>query len=159
LDHLYIANIGSLIEKMALSKSNDSHEEFISSLVFPYLHFIFNLKTSEAALPNNIEAQVTSIFEWNLLRADILKQLKQEHTISILKLYVQSQVTVFSKILRQRIRDTLVQQTQVEAGNMQILNDKHVMTIIIDAKEKLAKAKDIEGEVITHLEIVLETLT
>ncbi len=47
LDVLYIANIGSLIEKMALSKSNDAHEEFISSLVFPYLHFTFGIKTPE----------------------------------------------------------------------------------------------------------------
>lgn len=37
LYNTYIASIGQLIEKMAMSKSNDAHEEFISSLVFPYL--------------------------------------------------------------------------------------------------------------------------
>lgn len=53
-----------------------------------------------------------------------------------------------------------MQQAQTEqANNMQILSDKHVTPIILDAKEKLSKTKDIEQGVINQLEVVLETLT
>ena len=103
-------------------------------MVFPYLHFLLGLNTSDTML----EQQLTSVFEQNLLRRDLLKCLKSEHVITILKLYVQSQLSVHSKLFRQKIRDTLVQQTNLDQGNnLQVLSDKHVTSIIIDAKEKL----------------------
>ncbi len=42
---------------------------------------------------------------------------------------------------------------------MHILTDKHVNPIILDAKEKLSKTKEIDQGVINQLEVVLETLT
>lgn len=107
-----------------------------------------------------LEQQLTSVFEQNLLRRDILKSLKSEHVVTILKIYVQSQLTVHSKLFRQKIRDTLVQQANLDQGNnLHVLSDKHVSPIIIDAKEKLSKTKQVDQSVINQLEVVLETLT
>lgn len=50
-DFLYLANIGSLIQKMSTARYNEAHDEFISSLIFPYLTFTFSLVTPDAPLP------------------------------------------------------------------------------------------------------------
>jgi len=97
-----------LIQKMCSQKNNDANEEFISSILFPFLTFVFQLVTPELPLSINIEESVASIFEQILFKADTLKQLKVENTINVMRLYVQSQLHLFSKILRQRIRDTLI---------------------------------------------------
>jgi hypothetical protein len=92
-----------------------------------------------------LEQQLTSVFEQNLLRRDILKSLKSDHVVTILKIYVQSQLSVHSKLFRQKIRDTLVQQANLDQGNnLHVLSDKHVSPIIIDAKEKLSKTKQVD---------------
>lgn len=65
-----------------------------------------------------------------------------------------------SKLSRQKIRDILVQQANFEqSNNVHVLSDKHVAPIIVDAKEKLSKTRNIDQSVINHLEVVLETLT
>jgi hypothetical protein len=94
-----------------------------------------------------------------LLRSDILKSIKLENGVTVMKLYVQSQMILFSKVIRQRIRDTLINQTQTDGTSIQVLSDKHLSPIIIDAKDKLSKSKDIDSHIITQLEVVLETLT
>lgn len=64
---------------------------------------------------------------------------------------------MFSKVLRQRIRDTLIDES---THNENMLTDKHVMPIIADVQDKLSKSGDvIEQSLIVNLEVVLETLT
>ena len=48
------------------------------------------------------------MFESNLLKAETLQKLKVENAVSVMRFYVQSQLLLFSKILRQRIRDFLI---------------------------------------------------
>jgi len=43
---------------MTITKSNDAHEEFISSLVFPFIQFVLSHNLSDPL----VEEQVTSIF-------------------------------------------------------------------------------------------------
>jgi hypothetical protein len=64
VDHSeYIAQIGSLIQKMCSQRNNDANEEFVSSLIFPYLTFVFQQVTPESQLPIIIEEQLVKIFE------------------------------------------------------------------------------------------------
>jgi hypothetical protein len=51
----FVSEIGALIQKMCSQRSNDANEEFISSLLFPYLSFVFSIVTSESHLPLIIE--------------------------------------------------------------------------------------------------------
>ena len=93
---------------MCSQKNNDANEEFISSLLFPYLTFVFQLVTPDIPLPITIEESVAAIFGQILFKAETLKHLKVENTVNVMRLYVQSQLHLFSKILRQRIRDILI---------------------------------------------------
>lgn len=84
----YIAELGSLIQKMCSQRNNEANEEFVSSLIFPYLTFVFQQARPESRYPIIIEEQLVTIFESNLLKAESLKRFKVENTISIMKFYV-----------------------------------------------------------------------
>ena len=73
---------------MCSQRNNDANEEFVSSLIFPYLTFVFQLVTPESHLPIIIEEQLVAIFESNLLKAESLKGFKVENTVNIMKFYV-----------------------------------------------------------------------
>jgi hypothetical protein len=62
---------------MTAPQSNDAHEEFISSLVFPYLSFLFALR-AHSQLPLSLEEIVLSLFK-NLTAAKVLRLLKQDN--------------------------------------------------------------------------------
>lgn len=56
-----------------------------------------------------------------------------------MKFYVQSQLSMFSKIYRQRVRDFLINETRVEGDANEILSDKQVLPILNDARDKISK--------------------
>lgn len=39
-DHEYLSVLGDLINKISTQKNSDAKEEFITSLIFPYLHYV-----------------------------------------------------------------------------------------------------------------------
>ena len=149
----YIVAIGQLLEKMCLPASNEAHEEFISSLVFPYLAFAFHiLPHCESAQP--VDEQIARIMTNNLLNVEVIKVFKQDHKTQVLRHYLTSQVAIHSKLTKETIASALV----VAFGDEEtkpILTDKDVLPLLNDLRDKFQK----QTTAVNQLEILLEALS
>lgn len=160
-DYEYISAIGSLIEKMCIPTSNDAHEEFISSLAFPFLNFGFHILSSEQGSQFlKLEEQIARIMKSDLFTFEVMKLLKQEHKTQVLKYYIQSQIQFQSKLYKREVQEALI--TLFGGDNEEkrlTLSDKDVLPIINDLKEKLFKQNDLSRPSVNQLEVLLEVLT
>ncbi|TNV87638.1 hypothetical protein FGO68_gene2900 [Halteria grandinella] len=153
----YLISIGNLISKIAQTGANDTREELISSLVYPYLQFALN-SASAHELSQSFEEQIQLVLEGAVLKGDILGKLRTEHKTQALRLYVQSQLHIRSKQFRQQLRAKLISQASREDEAPAIINDKDVSPLFVDIKDKIIKQKDVSPQTISYLEAILETL-